>query len=110
MTNGGERGDLRVREELVERVRGAESIPIHGGSEHGCQLHLQPFDAEARGYRDAPGVPRAESILTYSLSTDPASPYFGDQTLLYSAKQWVPMALTEPAVAASQIASYTVAG
>ena len=86
---------------------------------------LSPFDAEAGGYPDttygssfvitatwdAPGVPRASSILTYSLSTDPASPYFGDQTLLYSAKQWVPMHLTEPAILGNLILpAYTVTG
>ena len=31
---------------------------------------------------------RSEGLLTYSQSTDPTSPYFGDQTELYSQKGW----------------------
>jgi acyl-homoserine-lactone acylase len=35
------------------------------------------------------GCPDAHAILTYSQSTNPASPYYADQTRMYSAKQWV---------------------
>jgi acyl-homoserine-lactone acylase len=30
----------------------------------------------------------ADAILSYSQSTNPASPHFADQTRAYSAKQW----------------------
>ncbi len=112
--------------DIQRAIRGADSIPIHGGSEHGIFNYISsPFSGDARGYPDTtygssfvmtatwdgPGVPRAKSILTYSLSTDPESPYFGDQTWLYSAKQWVPMHLTEDAVLANLITpGYTVTG
>ena len=33
-------------------------------------------------------APVADAVLSYSQSTDPASPYYADQTLLYSQKGW----------------------
>ena len=44
---------------------------------------------------NADGSPRAEGFVTYSQSTDPASPHFRDQTERYSAKNWVPYLFTE---------------
>ena len=35
------------------------------------------------------GCPKNRSILTYSLSTNPNSPFFGDQTRMFSKKKWV---------------------
>jgi acyl-homoserine-lactone acylase len=35
------------------------------------------------------GCPDASTLLTYSQSTDPTSPYFSDQTKLFSKGQWV---------------------
>ena len=35
------------------------------------------------------GCPQNRSILTYSLSVNPASPYYADQTRMFSRKQWV---------------------
>jgi acyl-homoserine-lactone acylase len=111
---------------IQRAVRNDQSIPIHGGSEHGMFNYiLSPFDAEAGGYPDTTygssfvmtatfdgiGQPRAESILTYSLSTDPTSPWFGDQTWKYSNKEWVPMHLTEPDVLTNLVMpEYTVSG
>ena len=43
--------------------------------------------------------PDAATLLTYSQSTDPTSPYFADQTWLYSRKQWVGMRFTEADIA-----------
>ena len=37
----------------------------------------------------------AEGILSYSQSSDPASPHFQDQTELYSKKKWVKLPFTE---------------
>lgn len=111
----------------IQRARrNGDSIPIHGGSEHGIFNYINsPYSASGGGYPDTIygssfvitatfdgiGQPRAESILTYSLSTDPTSPWFGDQTWLYSAKQWVPMHMTQADVAANVvIPPYTVSG
>jgi acyl-homoserine-lactone acylase len=42
----------------------------------------------------------ASTFVTYSQSTDPASPHFDDYTRLYSQKQWLAAAFTEEEVAA----------
>ncbi len=47
---------------------------------------------------DPNGDPRAEGFVTYSQSTDPASPYFQDMTEAYSSKQWIPWRFTEAQV------------
>jgi len=46
-----------------------------------------------------PAGPVGRSVLAYSQSTNPASPYFTDQTWLYSGKQWVDMRFTEAEIA-----------
>lgn len=111
--------------EVQRAKRGSESIPIHGGSEAGMFNYINsPFNAAEHGYTDTIygssfvmtatfdglGEPRAEAILTYSLSTDPASPYYADQTRLYSDKQWVPLDLTDAQIATHQIEAYAVSG
>jgi acyl-homoserine-lactone acylase len=42
----------------------------------------------------------ASTFVTYSLSTDPASPHYDDYTRQYATKQWVKAAYTEAEVAA----------
>lgn len=42
----------------------------------------------------------AQAFLTYSQSTNPASPYFADQTARFSAKQWITQPFTDAAIAA----------
>ncbi len=44
------------------------------------------------------GTPRAEGFVTYSQSTDPASPYFRDMTEAYSGKNWIAFPYTEDAI------------
>ena len=39
-------------------------------------------------WNDSP-CPDAATILTYSLATDPSSPFYGDQTDMFSRKQWL---------------------
>ncbi|WP_437689042.1 acylase [Sorangium sp. So ce176] len=46
------------------------------------------------------GGPRAEALLSYAQSTDPASPHFADQTELFSQKAWRPVLFTEKDIAA----------
>jgi len=46
------------------------------------------------------GAVDASTFVTYSLSTDPASPHYDDFTRLYSTKQWLKAAFTEAEVAA----------
>jgi acyl-homoserine-lactone acylase len=82
--------------------RNGERIPIHGGPggvgvfnaisapwggdgfdpvEHGSSFVM------VTSFRD--GCPDDRSILTYSLSESPSSPYYADQTRMFSEKQWV---------------------
>jgi acyl-homoserine-lactone acylase len=43
--------------------------------------------------------PRARTILTYGQSANPASPYFSDQTRLYSETTWVTGLFTDAEIA-----------
>jgi len=48
---------------------------VHGSS----YMQVVTFDAQG---------PVADAVLSYSQSTDPASPHYADQTLRYSNKDW----------------------
>ncbi len=89
-------------------VRGSEKIPIHGGPGGvGVFNAINVSFAGARGYPDvAHGSsfvmavqftdkgPVGRSILTYSQSENPESPYYADQTRMFSEKKWNPMLWT----------------
>jgi acyl-homoserine-lactone acylase len=90
--------------ELQSTTRGSERIPIHGGPEQtGVFNKIESALQGERGYPEvtrsssswimASGFgehgPQARGILTYSLSSNPQSPHFRDQTEMFSAKQWV---------------------
>ncbi|KAA1176278.1 hypothetical protein FWJ25_03855 [Marinobacter salinexigens] len=47
---------------------------------------------------DEGGAPVAEGFVTYSQSTDPASPYYKDMTEAYSKKQWISFPYTDEAI------------
>ena len=98
--------DARVRD-VQHIVRGGRRIPIHGGAAdpHGQFNAIssgfvpgQGFGEVAHGssyvqvvtWNDGP-CPDAATILTYSQSANPRSPFFADQGPLFSAKQWVPV-------------------
>lgn len=49
------------------------------------------------------GAPHAEAFVTYSQSTDPASPYFKDYTEAYSNKEWLRLRYTEEDVRSSPV-------
>ena len=90
-------------------TRSGVRIPIHGGpGADGNFNALNVTWAEGRGpqevehgtsYVQVVGwragrrgrCPDARTILTYSQSTNPNSPFFADQTRLYSDKRWVPV-------------------
>jgi acyl-homoserine-lactone acylase len=48
-----------------------------------------------------PNGPKADTLLTYSESANPASPHHTDQTRLFAAKQWVPDRFTDAAIDSS---------
>jgi acyl-homoserine-lactone acylase len=94
---------------LQAESRGSERIPIHGCSElEGC-FNIITTDRDEQGRYDprtgtsfvmaaafdARGHVRGKAILSYSLSENPESPHYADQTRLFSQKRWLPMRFTE---------------
>ena len=84
--------------------RGDEKVPIHGGpGTLGVWNAINVIWDPKEGYPNVPHgssyvqvvgfdgtpCPDARTILTYSLSASPESPLFGDQTRMFSRKQWV---------------------
>lgn len=83
-------------------VRGEQKIPVHGGEGSDGVLNAQQsrWNDQAGGYVPYHGSsyiqvvtfddkgPVADAVLSYSQSTDPASPHYADQTWLYSKKGW----------------------
>jgi acyl-homoserine-lactone acylase len=109
--------DAPLRGYQFER-RGSEKIPIHGGPGG-----VGVFNAINVGWSGSPSNPGytnvphgssfvytaqftdgacpvdTRSILTYSQSTNPNSPYFADQTRMFSNKQWVDEAYCDDEIA-----------
>jgi acyl-homoserine-lactone acylase len=97
--------------------RNGENIPIHGGAGTMGVFGAISAGLKEGGYRnpgsgnsyiqvvswDESDCPIADTILTHSQSTDPASPHYGDQTREYSAKRWVRFPFCEEDIAAAQI-------
>jgi acyl-homoserine-lactone acylase len=54
------------------------------------------------------GSPSARAILTYSQSPEPDSPYYADQTKIYSQSQWIDMPFTEEEIAAKLVREETL--
>lgn len=89
--------------EVQFRKVGDERIPIHGGSGASMFSVISPRFHAGEGLSeiragnsyiqvvtwDENECPDASALLTYSQSTDPASPHFADMTRLYAAKGWV---------------------
>ncbi len=96
--------------------RNGVNIPLHGGDTGLGVLGVIGAPLEPGGYFDVQfgnsyiqtvtwddsECPIADTILTHSQSTDPASPHFGDQTVLYSQKQWVRFPYCEADITAHQ--------
>jgi acyl-homoserine-lactone acylase len=109
--------------DVQRETRGAERIPIHGGA--GTEgvfnvITVGKLEPEL-GWTDirhgsswimtvefGPDGPKSQGILTYSQSTDDASPFRSDQTRAYSAKQWDDLLFTEEAVEAATVSRKTV--
>jgi hypothetical protein len=108
--------------------RGSQKIPIHGGPgdpEGVFNAINVGWDSTAPdvGYTNVPhgssfvmvssftddACPNdTRTILTYSQSTDPNSPWFKDQTEMFSNKQWVDEAFCESEIAADTIDTTTI--
>jgi acyl-homoserine-lactone acylase len=129
LRNAGIPLDAPLRGWQYER-RGSERIPIHGGP--GSVGVFNAINVGWVGSGSNPGYPNVphgssyvytaqftggdcpvntRSILTYSLSTNPASPYFADQTRMFSGKQWVDEAYCDDEIAADpNLQTTTIAG
>ena len=93
-------------------VRGADHIPIHGAAGTLGVLNVQQSDVVPGGLVPKHGTsyiqvvgfdaagPVADALLSYSQSTDPASPYYADQTRAFSAKSWHRLPFTPAQIAA----------
>lgn len=101
----------------VQRVMaGNEAIPIHGGPGTLGILNMQESVAIPGGLTPRHGTsyiqivgfdetgPVADAILSYSQSTNPASPHAHDQTRAYAAKQWHRLPFSKKAIKAESIA------
>lgn len=66
---------------MQSRVTPTGLVPVHGSS------YIQVVSFEDTG-------PVADAVLTYSQSTDPASPHSSDQTRAFSAKEWQQLPFT----------------
>ncbi len=102
--------------------RNGEKIPTHGGSDGAGSPSMMVipfvdgigFDEVVHGNSyiqtvtwNANGAV-AETILTYSQSTNPASPYYSDQTRMFSQKQWVSLPFHEADVKAATLESMAI--
>lgn len=105
ITNAGKDLDAPLGSLQRSGVIGSKVIPIFGGTgTEGAFTIVSVNPLDANGYRvtygnsyiqavtwEAEGsgyTPVAEGFITYSQSTDPASPHFFDFTEEYSAKRW----------------------
>ena len=89
--------------------RSGERIPLPGGSGSMLFNVISAGFVEGEGYSDVRAgnsyihavswdetdCPDANAILTYSQSTDPASPHYADATELYSNSGWIDMPFCE---------------
>ena len=104
--------------ELQHVTRGDDRIPLHGGPEYEGVFNKIEADFQgAAGYPDvtkwssswimAVGFeetgPRARGILAYSLSGNPESPHYADQTHMFSRKEWLELPFREADVAAATL-------
>jgi acyl-homoserine-lactone acylase len=101
--------------------RGGENIPLHGGLDslglfcvinihwdpakkayvnpyHG-NTYIQVVSFEGKEY------PRMSTITTYSLSQNVNSPWYKDQTWMYSNKEWIDLPFSEADIAAQTIST-----
>ena len=104
-------------------TRNGKRIPIHGGPESaGVFNKIEAAFQGERGYPDvtrwssswimATGLtaegPEASGILTYSLSMNPRSPHYSDQTEMFSARRWLDLPYHRRDVQAAAGRSYRI--
>jgi len=88
--------DIWTGKYLPRRLYGFE--PVQEGS----------FYVQAVTWHDKTKCPDARTILTYSLSTNPRSPFFSDQTAMFSRKKWVQEVFCAAAVRKHTVTTTTI--
>jgi acyl-homoserine-lactone acylase len=112
LARNGFRPDARLGE-IQAVVRNGRRIEIHGGAWYDGVLNLNlTRELTPSGYVPYDGAsyiqivtlgrdgPRARGVLAYGQSVDPASPYYTDQTELYSRKQLYDLPFTRTEILA----------
>ncbi len=109
--------------ELQFRPANGENIPIHGGAGRSTFSVISSRWVSGQGYSDIPtgnsyiqavtwtddpSCPDAYNILTYSQSTNPDSPHYADQTMLYAREAWNDVPYCAADVAAAEIGRTTI--
>jgi acyl-homoserine-lactone acylase len=109
-----------VQKSGVHTLAGRPDIPIFGGEGSEGAFTIMSGGNITDGYRvnfgnsyiqtvtwdsnnPAGANPIAEGFITYSQSTDPASPNFSNFTSAYSAKQWQRFPFSDAEIAAQQV-------
>lgn len=97
------------------RRAGNQRIAVHGGPGTAGVLNMQRSRKVDGGITPAHGSsyiqivgfdetgPVADAILSYSQSTNPASPHYADQTRIYSKKEWHRLPFTDAEIDAAKI-------
>ena len=102
--------------------KNGERIPLPGGSDGMLFSVISSSLIKGEGYSnprsgnsyihavswDETDCPDANAILTYSQSTDPASPHYADATKLYSQGGWIDMPFCQADIDAQEIRRETV--
>jgi acyl-homoserine-lactone acylase len=104
-------------------VLDGKKIPLPGGpgdpnGEFNAIYQNQPGSVPSAGssyiqdvtWTSADSCPEAATLLTYSQSDNPASPYYADQTRLFSRSQWVTAYFCRGQVAAHAISAVVLTG
>lgn len=109
--------------EVQTESRGETVIPIHGDRDADGAFNVitaprvagvgypnvDSGSSYVMGVRLGPDGPTGRQILTYSESSDPSSPWFADQTELYSHKGWDTIKYTNQQINADpNLVTYTV--
>lgn len=101
--------------EVQFRQDGEDRIAIHGGPHAAGVLNMQRSRPVEGGITPVHGSsyiqivgfdeagPVADAILSYSQSTNPASPHYADQTRNYAAKTWYRLPFSDEEIKAEQI-------
>lgn len=93
--HGGEGPDGVLNAQQSKLIPGVGYVPYHGSS------YIQVVGFDDKG-------PVVDAILTYSQSTDPASPHFADQTRLHAEKRWVRLPFSKAEISSDPSATREV--